>query len=123
VKAGNILFDAERSEVEQFSAKKWAPTADVVPFTVLLYEIAVGRPAVPPIGGAGELAIPAGVPEFLSRIIAEGRSPECQCRLSFVDIANRLNTIPLEILAGVDSEEVSVFIARVESAEQSGNWE
>jgi hypothetical protein len=27
------------------------------------------------------------------------------------------------IVAGVDSEEVSAFVARVESAEQSGNWE
>jgi hypothetical protein len=26
-------------------------------------------------------------------------------------------------VAGVDSEEVSAFVARVESAEQSGHWE
>jgi hypothetical protein len=31
-------------------------------------------------------------------------------------------SLQFEILAGVDSEEVSAFVARVESAEQPENW-
>jgi ribosomal protein L6P/L9E len=69
------------------------------------------------------LALPARVPEFVSRIIEDGRSRESQCRLSFVDIVERLKENRFAIVAGVDSEEVSAFAARVESAEQSGNWE
>jgi hypothetical protein len=109
--------------VEPFSGEKWSPTADVCAFSFLLFEIAVGRPAVPRIGAAGELPVPARVPEFVSRMVEDGRSPESQCRRSFVDIVERLKQNGFEIVAGVDSEEVSAFVARVESAEQSGNWE
>jgi hypothetical protein len=90
---------------------------------LLLFEIAVRRPAVPPIGAAGELPVPAGVPEFVSRMIADGRSQESQYGLSLVDIVERLKENRFAIVAGVDSEEVSAFVARVESAEQSGYWE
>jgi hypothetical protein len=113
----------ESGEVEPFSGEKWSPAADVWEFALLLFEIAVGRPAVPPIGAAGELPVPAGVPKFVSRIIADGRSSESQCRLSFVAIVKRLKENRFEIVAGVDSVEISAFVARVESAEQSGNWE
>jgi hypothetical protein len=109
--------------MEPFSGEKWSPTADVCAFSFLLFEIAVGRPAIPPVGGAGELAVPARVPPFVSRMIEDGRSPESQSRLSFVDIVKRLKEDRFEIVPGVDSEEVSAFVARVESAEQSGNWE
>jgi serine/threonine protein kinase len=67
VNASNILFDADRriqiadfspihlakGEMEPFSGKKWAPTADVSAFASLLFEIAVGGTATPPIGAAG----------------------------------------------------------------------
>jgi serine/threonine protein kinase len=75
VKVANVFFDADRriqiadfsamrlesGEVELFSAEKWAPTADVCAFSFLLFEIAVDRPAIPPVGVAGELAVPARV--------------------------------------------------------------
>jgi serine/threonine protein kinase len=137
VKAANVLFDADRriqiadfsamrlesGEVEPFWDEKWSPAADVCEFAFLLSEIAVGRPPVPPIGAAGELPVPAGVPDFVSRMIEDGRSPASHCRLSFVDIVERLKRNRFAIMAGVDSEEVSAFVAQVESAEQSGNWE
>jgi serine/threonine protein kinase len=137
VKAENVLFDADRriqvadfssmrldsGEVEPFWGEQWSPAADVWEFTFLLFEIAVGRPAVPPIGAAGEPPFPAGVPEFVSRMIEDGRSPESWRQLSFIYIVKRLKENRFAIVAGVDSEEVSVFVARVESAEQSGNWE
>jgi serine/threonine protein kinase len=137
VKADNVLFDADRQiqiadfspirlesgEVEPFSGDEWSPAAEVWEFASLLFEIAVGRPAVPRIGAAGELPVPARVPEFVSWMIEEGRWAESHCRLSFVDIVQCLKENRFEIVAGVDSEEVSAFVARVESAEQSGNWE
>jgi serine/threonine protein kinase len=137
VKAANVFFDADRriqiadfsplrlesGEVEPFSGEKWAPTADVCAFSFLLFEIAVGRRPVPPVGGAAEFAVLARVPAFVSRMIEDGQLPESQCRLSFVDIVERLKENCFEIVTGVDSEEVSAFAARVESAEQSANWE
>jgi serine/threonine protein kinase len=137
VKAGNVLFDGDRliqiadfsairlesGEVEPFSGEKWSLTADVSAFASLLFEIAVCRPVIPPIGAAGELPVPARVPEFVLQMIEEGRSPESPCGLSFVDIVERLKENRFAIVAGVDSEEVSTFVARIESAEQSGNWE
>jgi hypothetical protein len=129
VKADNVLFDADRriqigdfspirletGAVEPFSGEKWAPAADVCAFASLLSEIAIGPPGAPP--------VPARVPEFVSRMMEDGRSPESQRRLSFVDIVELLKENRFEIVAGVDSEEVAAFLARVESAEQSGNGE
>jgi serine/threonine protein kinase len=131
VKAGNILFDADRriqiadfssirletGEVESFSGEKWTPTADVWAFASLLSEIAIGAARALPV------PVPARVPLFFLRMITDGRLPESRCRLSFADILGRLKVIRFEIVAGVDSEEVSAFVARVESAEQSGHWE
>jgi serine/threonine protein kinase len=133
VKAANVLFDAHRriqladfsamrlesGEVESFSGEKWAPTADVCAFSFLLFEIAVHRRAVPPVGPAGELAVPARVPAFVSRMIEDARSPELNNRLSFLDIVKVLKTNHFGIVAGVDSEEVTAFVDRVELAEQT----
>jgi hypothetical protein len=106
-------------EVEPFSGKTWRPTADVCAPASLLFEIAVGRAAIPPIGAAGALPIPAGVPVFVPRMIEDGRSPESQHRLSFLDIIERLKRNRFAIVAGVDLEEVSAFVARAESAVRS----
>jgi hypothetical protein len=95
----------------RFSGEKWSPTADGCASAFLLVEIAISGP-----GGVS-------VPEFVSRMIEDGRSPDPQSRRLFVDIVERLKESRFEIVAGVDSEDVSAFVARVESAEQSGNWE
>jgi hypothetical protein len=88
---------------------------DLSAFASLLSEIAIGA--------AGGSPVPGGIPEFVSRMTDEGRSAEFPPRLSFVDIVARLEKNRFQILAGVDSEEVSAFVAWVESAEQSGKWE
>jgi hypothetical protein len=54
-------------------------------------------------------------------MIEDVRLPESQSRVSFVDIVRRLKENRFGILAGVDAEEVSAFVARVESGEQSGH--
>jgi serine/threonine protein kinase len=136
VKASNILFDADRriqiadfspirletGEVEPFSGEEWAPTADVSAFASLLFEIAVGGTgtgtATPPIGGAGGLPFPAAIPAFVSLMIKDGGSPESARRLSFAEIVAELKANRFEIMAGVDSDEVSAFVSRVESSEQ-----
>jgi hypothetical protein len=129
VKASNILFDADRriqiadfspirletGAVEPFSREEWAPTADVSAFASLLFEIAVGGTATPPIAAVGGPPFPATVPAFVSRMIEDEGSPESVRRLSFVDIVARLKENCFEIMAGVDSDEVSAFVSRVKS--------
>jgi serine/threonine protein kinase len=137
VKASNILFGADRriqiadfspirletGEVEPFSGEEWAPTADVSAFASLLFEIAVGGTAASPIGAAGGPPFPAAVPAFVSRMIEDGRSPECARRLSFAEIVARLKAHRFEIMTGIDSDEVSAFVSRVELSEQAGKME
>jgi hypothetical protein len=41
-------------------------------------------------------------------------------RLSFAEVVARLKARRFEIMAGVDSDEVSTFVSRVESSEQVG---
>jgi serine/threonine protein kinase len=136
VKASNILFDADRriqiadfspirleaGEVEPFSGE-WAPSADVSAFASLLFEITVGGTATPSIGAAGGSPSPATVPAFVSRMIEDGRSPESARRLSFAEIVAQLKANGFKIMAGVDSDEVSEFVNRVESSEHAGERE
>jgi serine/threonine protein kinase len=134
VQASNILFDGDRriqiadfspirletGEVESFSGEGWAPTADVSAFASLLFEIAVSSTTTPPISAARGPPFPASVPAFVSRMIESGGSPESAGRLSFAELVARLKENRFEIIAGVDSEEVSAFVRRVESSEQAG---
>jgi hypothetical protein len=99
VKAGNVLFDADRliqiadfravrleaGEVELLSGKKVSPSADVCGFASLLSEIAIG----------------AGSSTTGDRLNLGG---------------GYRSSIP----SSANSEEVSAFAARVESVEQSG---
>jgi hypothetical protein len=137
VKAANVFFDAARGvqladfspirletgAVDPFSGEKWAPTADVCGFASLVFDIVVGVPVIPPIGAAGGPPIPATVPDFVARIIEEGRAPGCAKPLSFFDILESLKENGFQIVAGVDSEEVSGFVRWMESAAESGKWE
>jgi hypothetical protein len=106
--------------VERFSGEEWAPTVDVSAFASLLFEIAVGRPATPPIGVVGGPPFPAAVPAFVAQVIEDGRSRESVHCLSFVDIVARLKANRFEIMAGINSGEVSAFVSWVESLVQAG---
>jgi hypothetical protein len=92
-------------------------------FVSLLFEIAVGRsdaePEAAPIGAAGSPPVPAAVPAFVLRMIADGRSPESARRLSFVEIVAWLKDNRFKIAAGVNADEVSSFVSWVESLEQA----
>jgi hypothetical protein len=120
-------FKSRISARSAWKAMQWTrfrvPGADVRALPSLFSEIAVVRPAIPPIRAAGELSVPADVPEFVSQMIKEARSPESQCCRSFVDIVERPKQNPFEIVVGVDSDEISAFVAQVQSAEQSDHWE
>jgi hypothetical protein len=137
VKASNVIFDADRriqiadfspirletGELEPFSGEEWAPTEVVSVFASLLFEIAVGGTATPPTGAAGGPPFLAAVPVFVSRMIKDGRSPESTRRLSFAEIVESLKENRFEIMAGVDFDEVSAFVCRVESSVQAGERE
>jgi hypothetical protein len=107
-------------EMEPFSGEEWAPTADVSVFASLFFEIAVSSTATLPIGAASGPPFPAAVPAFVSWMIEDGRSPESARRLLFAEIVARLKANRFEIIAEVDSDEVSAFVGRVESSEQEG---
>jgi hypothetical protein len=111
----------ETGAVEPFSGQGWAPTADVCAFASLLFEIAVGHPTTttPPIGAAGNPLVPAAVSALVLRIIEDGRSPKLNDGLSFAKIVASLEENRFEIMAGVDSDEVSAFVGRVKSFKQS----
>jgi hypothetical protein len=67
------------------------------------------------IDATGESGIFAAVAKVVSRIIEDTRS--------FVDILNHLDVNRFQIAAGVDCEQVSAFVAWVESAKQFAQWE
>jgi hypothetical protein len=98
-------------------------TADIPAFASLLFEIAVGGTATPPIGAAGGPPFLAAVPGFVLRMIEDAQSPESARRLSFAEIVAQLNANRFEIMAGVDSGEFSAFVSRIESSEQGGKRE
>jgi hypothetical protein len=70
-----------------------------------------GRPS------QGEVSIPTGIPDFVSRIIKSGLSPISGTNYSFNDILKILKENDFRIEYGVDSAEVSRFVSWVESAE------
>jgi hypothetical protein len=67
------------------------------------------------------VSLPAAVPAFVLRMIESGRSPESGRHLSFAEIVEYLKANGFEIIAGVDSDEVSAFVIRVESLEQAAD--
>jgi hypothetical protein len=67
--------------------------------------------------------LPPDVPAFVSKIIEGRLRPRAGRELSFIDIFETLKKNDFRIVAGVDSSEVSAFVNRRESAEQSGESE
>jgi hypothetical protein len=107
----------------------WSPQADVSAFARLLFEIVARRPypsPSPPPSAAkadGEVILSPDVPGFVSDIIDGGLRWSPWGGLSFIRIFEILKANGFQIVAGVDSEEVSAFVSRVESAAQSGESE
>jgi hypothetical protein len=132
--SGNVLFDGGgRLRIADFSPmrgdggfseewEEWSPQADVSAFAMLLFEIVTGRASPPPSAAraAGEVILPPGIPGFVSEIIEGGLRPIAEEELSFIAIFETLEANGFRIVAGVDSDEVSAFVSRVESAAQSG---
>jgi hypothetical protein len=63
--------------------------------------------------------LPLEVPEFVSKIIREELSSNSGSGKSFRDIFNILKDNNFQIVHGVNSAEVSVFVNQVELTEQS----
>jgi hypothetical protein len=137
VEGQQYLFDADRriqiadfsairletGAFEPFSEKKWTPTADLSAFASILFEIAIGRPGIASIGAGGGLPVPPAVSCFVSRMAEDAQLPDSDGSVSFTRIVGRLKENRFEIMAGVDSDEVSAFVAWLKSAEQTGKWE
>jgi hypothetical protein len=127
--AGNVLFDGEgRIQIADFSPMRrdaifsvegWAPRVDVSAFAMLLFEI-VASPPPSTAKAAGEVILPPGIPGFLSEIIEGGLRPIPRKELSFIAIFETLEANDFRIVARVDSDKVSAFVRRVESAVQCG---
>jgi serine/threonine protein kinase len=133
--SGNVLFDGERriqiadfSPMRRggggFSGKHWSPRADFSAFARLLFEIVAGRPWSWPSASASEtdaeVILPPDVPAFVSELISRALPPNAGREPSFIAIFEILQANHFQILAGVDSDEVSAFVRGVESATESG---
>jgi hypothetical protein len=66
------------------------------------------------------LILPSAVPEFVSELIEGGLRPISGEELSFIDVFEILEANDFEMMAGVDFDEISAFVSRVESAVDSG---
>jgi hypothetical protein len=53
-------------------------------------------------------------------MIEDGRTPESARYLSLAEIVARLRENRFQIMAGVDSDEVSAFVSRIKSSEEAG---
>jgi hypothetical protein len=93
---------------------------DVSAFVSFRFKAAVNRTVTPPIGAAGVPPFPAAFPAFVSRMIEDGRSPESARSLSFAEIVAGMKANRFEIMADVDSGEVSAFVSRVASGSKAG---
>jgi hypothetical protein len=101
-----------------FSGTKWSPRADVSAFGMLLFEIVAGYPRPPPIAAkvAGGVILLPGVPDFVSVLITRALEGHIH---SLITIVENLKANDFKILPGVDSDEVSAFVSRVETAAES----
>jgi hypothetical protein len=110
---------------EDGDGEVWSPQTDVSAFAMLLFEIVAGHPLPSPRAtkAHGQVILPPDVPEFVSAIIEEGPRLRARMEPSFIGIFRTWKEDALQILAGVDSDDVSAFVSRVESAEQSGESE
>jgi hypothetical protein len=137
--SGNVVFDGGwRIQIADFSLMlrdgrfpeyKWSPWRDVSAFAMLLFEIVTGHPwPSPPPSSAtadvdGKVILPPDVPEFVSEIIDGCQRRKGRGGPSFIGIFETLKENGFRIVAGVDSDEVSAFVSRVESAGQSDESE
>jgi hypothetical protein len=69
------------------------------------------------------MILPPNIPVFVSEMIEGGLWPSSGEELSFISIIETLKTHDFGILAGVDSDEVSTFVGRVESATEFDKFE
>jgi serine/threonine protein kinase len=100
-----------RTQLVGFSGKGWTPKKDIEGFASILFELMFGRPP------QGEESIPAGIPDFVSRIIKSGLFPRFETSDSFSTILKILKHNNFQREDGVDSAEVSAFVRWVESDE------
>jgi serine/threonine protein kinase len=112
-----IVLEASENESESgtqligFSRKGWTPERDIEAFASILFELMFGHPP------QGEVSIPTGIPDFVSKIIKSGLSPISERSYSFNTILDTLKQNNFWIEDGVDSAEVSSFVSWIESAE------
>jgi hypothetical protein len=114
LEVGEIEMEMESEEMTHlvgFSGERWTVERDIQAFASILFELVFGHPP------QGDLFIPTGIPDFVSRIIKSGLSPRSERSYSFNTILEILKKNDFKIEDGVDSAEVSAFVSWVESAE------
>jgi hypothetical protein len=89
------------------------PKTDIVAFASILFELVFGEPP------HGEVSIPTGSPDFVSRIIQTSLFPISGTSYSFNTILKILKENNFQRDDSVDSAELSAFVIWVELAEQA----
>jgi hypothetical protein len=107
----NEMESEDGTQLVGFPRKGWTLEGDIEGFASILFELIFwGTPD-------GEVFIPTGIPDFVSRIIESGLSLISGRSSSFNTILEILKQNDFWILDGVDSAEISAFVSWVESTE------
>jgi serine/threonine protein kinase len=94
----------EGTQLVGFSGERWTREKDIQAFASILFELVCGYPP------QGEMSIPTGIPDFVSRIIELGLSPISRRKYSFNTILDILKQNNFQIEDDVDTAEVSSFV-------------
>jgi serine/threonine protein kinase len=105
-----------------FYGEGWSPAVDTAAFAAILAAIVDIHRAPQSSAAKCKTAGAPAVPAFVSALIEEGLSAAPEKKPSFVRICAVLKQNGFRILAGVDSEAVSAFVAWVESQEGLREW-
>jgi hypothetical protein len=125
---GSVSNDGEVRGRSEADDEKEALQTDVLSFSVILFEILVGRSVVAQSSSCGDVeihfvddgeraVIPSFIPFFVSELMESMWSADRSTRPSFDDIYQILKESNFDIVEGNDVTEVLRFVSSLEASE------
>jgi hypothetical protein len=103
--------------VRGFSSAEWSLKIEIEGFISILIEILVGHPATQSDVSNGQAILSPDIPMFVLEMISVDQSADRGISESFNDIFDHLKKNNFQILSGVDSAEVLMFVTWIEQLE------